>query len=265
MTFVIDAFAAASSWEFASHLKTRGCNDIIGRMNEFIDRIVLLVLCCALSVRMFHDPACVTGFLFALCFICVSEICSSRKWTWLRIALQAAFYACCILIPVMMTYLPVAIYVAMHERNRPARFLWAIPLAWMVFFSQQAVEPKAFETVLAAAALLLAIRDTRMMSDLLCIRLAYDDARATNISSSPDEVPDDGPADRQPLMPSVFDSLTKRELAIARLVADGKDNRDIANELFLSEGTVRNHISSILSKMELSNRTQIAVAFYKER
>lgn len=46
-------------------------------------------------------------------------------------------------------------------------------------------------------------------------------------------------------------------------VAEGMDNRDIAASLFLSEGTVRNHISSILGKLELSNRTQIAIMYYK--
>ena len=60
-----------------------------------------------------------------------------------------------------------------------------------------------------------------------------------------------------------FGNLTEREYAIARLVAEGMDNRDIATSLFLSEGTVRNHISSILGKLELSNRTQIAIMYYK--
>lgn len=60
-----------------------------------------------------------------------------------------------------------------------------------------------------------------------------------------------------------FADLTERELSVVRLVAQGMDNREIANTLFLSEGTVRNHISSILSKKALSNRTQIAVLYYR--
>ena len=60
-----------------------------------------------------------------------------------------------------------------------------------------------------------------------------------------------------------FCNLTEREYAVAKLVAEGMDNRDIAASLFLSEGTVRNHISSILGKLELSNRTQIAIMYYK--
>ena len=46
-----------------------------------------------------------------------------------------------------------------------------------------------------------------------------------------------------------------------QLVARGLDNKDIAAELYLSEGTVRNHISAVLQKHELKNRTQLAVLY----
>lgn len=58
-------------------------------------------------------------------------------------------------------------------------------------------------------------------------------------------------------------SLTEREREVVRAVADGLDNREIADALCLSAGTVRNHISSILAKLGLKNRTQIAVFFYR--
>jgi len=57
--------------------------------------------------------------------------------------------------------------------------------------------------------------------------------------------------------------LTDREFDIVRLVADGCSNREISEELFLSEGTVRNYISVILEKLELRDRTQLAVFYYK--
>nr|WP_238988843.1 response regulator transcription factor [Calorimonas adulescens] len=53
--------------------------------------------------------------------------------------------------------------------------------------------------------------------------------------------------------------LTEREMDIAGLIAEGLSNRDIAKRLYISEGTVKNHISSILSKLDLKDRTQIAV------
>ena len=58
--------------------------------------------------------------------------------------------------------------------------------------------------------------------------------------------------------------LTSRELEVTELVAHGLDNRQIAAELYISEGTVRNIISTILQKLALKNRTQLAVLYYRE-
>ncbi len=55
-----------------------------------------------------------------------------------------------------------------------------------------------------------------------------------------------------------FAPLTDRELQILALIAQGKSNREIAEELFLSEKTVRNYISQILEKLGLSSRTEAA-------
>ncbi|WP_433040158.1 response regulator [Dactylosporangium sp. CS-033363] len=55
------------------------------------------------------------------------------------------------------------------------------------------------------------------------------------------------------------DELTGRELEILRLVATGATNREIAGRLFLSEGTVKNYISRILTRLNLRDRTQAAV------
>ena len=57
--------------------------------------------------------------------------------------------------------------------------------------------------------------------------------------------------------------LSEREQAIVELVAKGLDNREIAGTLYISEGTVRNHISTILTKLDLKNRTQLAILFYQ--
>lgn len=72
-------------------------------------------------------------------------------------------------------------------------------------------------------------------------------------------------ASPEQLRPAPFACLTEREYEVARLVAEGLDNREISEIAYLSEGTVRNNISSILSKMNLKNRTQIAVAYYKSK
>ncbi|MCQ2009427.1 response regulator transcription factor [Sporolactobacillus sp. STSJ-5] len=58
--------------------------------------------------------------------------------------------------------------------------------------------------------------------------------------------------------------LSERELSIIKQVANGKSNREIAQNLFLSEGTVRNYISTILEKLALRDRTQLAIFYYKQ-
>ena len=57
--------------------------------------------------------------------------------------------------------------------------------------------------------------------------------------------------------------LSERETEIIGLVAEGLNNREISLRIFLSEGTVRNHISVILEKLNLRDRTQLAVFYYK--
>lgn len=57
----------------------------------------------------------------------------------------------------------------------------------------------------------------------------------------------------------ITDKLTEREIEVLRLLARGLNNKDIAERLFLSEGTVRNHVSTILSKLNVADRTQAAV------
>ncbi len=57
---------------------------------------------------------------------------------------------------------------------------------------------------------------------------------------------------------SAFNQLTEQEMRVLGLVAEGKTNREIAQALFLGEGTVRNYVSSILSKLSLTNRAEAA-------
>lgn len=57
--------------------------------------------------------------------------------------------------------------------------------------------------------------------------------------------------------------ISEKEQRIIGLVAEGMSNREIAEKLYLSEGTVRNYISTILEKLSLRDRTQLAVFYYK--
>ena len=58
--------------------------------------------------------------------------------------------------------------------------------------------------------------------------------------------------------------ISDKEREILEAVASGRNNKEIAEQLFLSEGTVRNYISSLLDKLELRDRTQLAVFYYTE-
>ena len=57
--------------------------------------------------------------------------------------------------------------------------------------------------------------------------------------------------------------LTDRETEVVTKIADGLSNKEISDILFLSEGTIRNYISVILEKLNLRDRTQIAIFYYK--
>lgn len=59
--------------------------------------------------------------------------------------------------------------------------------------------------------------------------------------------------------------ISSKEYEIICLVAEGLNNKEIANELYLSEGTVRNYISTILDKLSLRDRTQLACFYYKHQ
>jgi DNA-binding NarL/FixJ family response regulator len=65
--------------------------------------------------------------------------------------------------------------------------------------------------------------------------------------------------------PSPAVPLTERELGVLRLIARGATNREIAEKLVISEGTVKNHISSILSRLGLRDRTEAAIYAHQHR
>jgi len=62
-----------------------------------------------------------------------------------------------------------------------------------------------------------------------------------------------------------LENLTPRELEVLKLIAQGQDNRQIAESLVVSEKTVKTHVSNILSKLQLADRTQAAIFAIKQR
>ena len=76
------------------------------------------------------------------------------------------------------------------------------------------------------------------------------------LSSSPAPA---SPTKTTSALPDDCPDLTERELEVLRLIATGATNREIAEELVISEGTVKNHVSNILNCLGLRDRTQAAI------
>lgn len=116
------------------------------------------------------------------------------------------------------------------------------------------VPPYLAETLLHWAQFLAA-------TDAAAARPRAEEAKAIATRLGLDRVARDSSALLDRLGPpgqSTIDPLTRREREVASLVAQGRSNRDIAEHLFLSERTVETHVSRILSKLDLTSRTQLA-------
>ena len=74
-----------------------------------------------------------------------------------------------------------------------------------------------------------------------------------------------GDADKGDLEAAKVASLTEREREIISLVCEGLKNKQIGERLFISETTVRNHLTSILSKLDLSDRFELAIYSYRHK
>ena len=69
---------------------------------------------------------------------------------------------------------------------------------------------------------------------------------------------------RRELEPNVFHDLSNRELEVLKLIAEGLSNAEISDRLFISEKTTKNHVSNILGKLHLADRTQAAVYAWRQ-
>lgn len=261
-------------------------------MRNFVDEIVLAILCCLFSLLASKSDLAIVGLLATVVLICICAYANKP----MRISVQILFSLCTIVVGDIFFYLPVVVYLALRERSWLVRLIWIAPLVGVMALNASGVTGSygiglqvrgsliaegltaagiagAFEVVmsievlLCAIAVVLAVRNLRETSERESYRFAYDDLREGYLSLM-HATAHSAEEDRETAQliaheAERFADLTERELSVVRLVAQGMDNREIASTLFLSEGTVRNHISSILSKKALSNRTQIAVLYYR--
>jgi DNA-binding CsgD family transcriptional regulator len=138
--------------------------------------------------------------------------------------------------------------------GRPAQALVELRRAWRIWRSLEARYDSARTRVQIGLA-------CRALGDDDAVALEADAARETFIAlgARPDlEELDDlfGP-------PVESHGLTARELEVLRLVAEGRSNRDIAEELVISEHTVARHVQNIFAKLRVSSRTAASAFAYE--
>jgi DNA-binding NarL/FixJ family response regulator len=151
---------------------------------------------------------------------------------------------------------------AMHATRR---LKFASPDSRVVVLTISADEEQIFEAVHAGACgyllkdasvddIVRGVRAAAAGESVISPRIAAYLLKRLRESSPPPDRPDD-----------LTLRLTVREREVLRLMAGGKDNHEIAEELVISEQTAKNHVSSVLAKLEVDNRIQAAVCAVRER
>ena len=262
-------------------------------MDRLLDKAIVLTS-CLLTVACFlaetgatvaSMPPYTQLFAFAVAML-VAIACSAITEAFpLRVGIIASAGYCvaaCIFAPVL-PFIPLAIYdfARCIHRSDALRFFDIFGVVALAVCLATGYLPPLSSASLLCAALVAAALSIRTSTVLARQRLAWHtrDALASQaitlrdrnhslaesleqLQAQADIVAPHDDAVTAQQRPAPFACLTEREYEVARLVAKGLDNREIAATAFLSEGTVRNNISSILSKMDLKNRTQIAVAWW---
>ena len=186
-----------------------------------------------------------------------------------------AFVATSIFVPALVPFAPLALYDAAQgfDRESPSPLLgraalFMVALTAHLCSGNLSAETIMLSAVLAFAATLLSVRTTQVEREHARNATVRDDLQERTL------LLEGKPADRVDFSTGVeeagshertdaFATLTDREFEVVRLIAEGLDNKEIAATAYMGEGTVRNHISSILAKLGLRNRTQIAIAYLK--
>ncbi|WP_281248971.1 helix-turn-helix transcriptional regulator [Collinsella vaginalis] len=216
----------------------------------------------------------------ALCAIIMTAASEVAPAPW-RSCVPIVYCVLTLIVPSSEALLPLAAYElarGVHDGPRWWMASTAAPLALVAHVVHGADQPVAWgvTAMLMALALLLSLRTNRLHAQRVLTNRMRDDLqqRVIDLRIEQEELsehlrttalPRDPRADEPAARPAAFLGLTEREYEVARLIADGLDNHEIASLAYISEGTVRNRVSSILTKMGLSNRTQIAVAWWRGR
>lgn len=234
-------------------------------MESLIDKTAVLLGCMTALVIMQPDVASIAVLLVALSLTAACE----RVGEGVSLGISCAYLAAAMAFPLLLVGLPLLAYECGRSRFRWAQLAWVAPL--LAAALRVPVEPLIASAIICCMAFVLAWRTSTLLSERRQYRVLRDSVREQALVLEQRnralhrelEEAQGAPATSAPdAYPSlVFANLTERELEIAMHVAEGLDNKEIASIVYASEGTVRNHISSILQKTGLHNRTQIAIAY----
>lgn len=267
-------------------------SSIILAMDWLVDEIILLALCLPLALAEPLSANAVVGVLAAIVVTSVAELASSK---WARLSALSAYLVGAVFFSSLAVMLPMVAYQCVRQPYPAFRAAWLVAVfgSYLVL----GVSPALPSLLLCTVATVLSVRTARNAAERRVLRLARDgvreqllDAKCISdnsqdlVACADDECElcdaveeaagrlgmqaalslQDASSTAPVSASSLINCLTEREQAIAGLVAEGLDNKEIAAELYLGEGTVRNHISSILQKCHLKNRTQVAIMYLRE-
>jgi two-component system, NarL family, response regulator LiaR len=135
-----------------------------------------------------------------------------------------------------------------------------MPQAHILVLTSFAEDDKVFPAI-KAGALGYLLKDTSPQQLLQAIRQVYSGEASLHPAIARKLIQELNQSQKPPM---VEDPLTAREVQVLELVAHGLSNQEISERLVISERTVRTHVSSILDKLHLANRTQAALYALRE-
>lgn len=256
-------------------------------MEHIVDKVIVLTACLAMQAAasfavnasgladLASSALVVSAALIAIITAALTEALPERQ----RVFAPLVYSVFALVVPAGCMFLPLALYDAVRAVHQPGlvRAVSAVPLvSWGCSAARGALPmPAAFAVAaLMGLSALISLRTNRMLARREVLNRTRDDLalRARMLLQRTHALEDElasvqHKAVHEPecadVRPAAFSCLTEREFEIVRLVADGLENREIAATAFMSEGTVRNHVSTILSKLQFKNRTQLAIEYWR--
>lgn len=229
-----------------------------------LDRIVTQAVALALGISAsLLAPALsmdAPALLVALLVTCLYDLRGAAKGDLLLVG-------ACLLLALWQPFWafgPLVACLSCASPRRPLRLLWVAPALWGWHFMAPAT---AFGLgLLSAAAFALSLRCERALAQMQCLTQARDGLReqVMALDEKNSELALEAASQEEAgAQAAALEGLTSREQSILALVAEGLDNKEVAGRLYLSEGTVRNHVSAILRKKQLHNRTQLVSLYFR--